>query len=462
MNKNLRTLAGCLCLMLLNAMNASEPLTNAPSGLRQWAQQDYMLGNWGGLRSDWSKRGVDFEFLYGGSMPGNLSGGKKTGAIYQGALMMMLDLDSQKLAGYSGGSFHVSGLWLHGQKPFSDSYIGDLNKVNLLDYPNAARLWEVWYRQKFLNDKLSLKLGELSIDGDFIVPEYYGSLGQPSLLNQTFFFPSLPYNLFDIPGLPPHYHGLATTPLSSPGAVLRYGPADSAYVQAGVYGGNPDRTYSGILFPLSAQAGALSFFELGYRLNQGTNQTGLEGSYKIGAYYHTGSFGDVYDGVNWAFYTQAGLPAPALREHSGNYGGYLLAEQQLYREQGKTDPAKQGLVAFARILGAPSERNLAKMEADGGLVYRGLIPGREWDSIALATSYMALSDDIRRAQRDLNLVAPGTFTVSDAETVIELSYKFQATAWWTFQPSLQHVFHPGGSTAIADATVFILQTSLRF
>jgi porin len=73
-----------------------------------------------------------------------------------------------------------------------------------------------------------------------------------------------------------------------------------------------------------------------------------------------------------------------------------------------------------------------------------------------------MSDDIRRAQQDANALLPGAFTPVDYETVLEVSYKLQLAAWWTLQPSLQRVFHPGGSAAIPDATVFILQTTLRF
>ena len=140
------------------------------SGFRRWAEQDYMFGDWGGLRTDLSRRGVDFEFFYAASVPDNLSGGLSPGGLYQGALLMTMDLNSQKLVGYEGGTFHVSGLWLNGQKPFSDKYVGDLNKVNALDFPNAARLWELWYQQKILDGKLAFKAGELSIDRDFILP----------------------------------------------------------------------------------------------------------------------------------------------------------------------------------------------------------------------------------------------------------------------------------------------------
>jgi porin len=441
---------------------AQEDTNTSKSCFRGWLEQDYMLGDWGGLRTKLSDHGVDFEFFYAASLPDNLAGGLRPGGVYQGGLLMTMDLHSEKLAGYEGGTFHVSGLWLNGQQSFSDRYVGDLNKVNLLDFPNAARLWALWYQQKFFGGKLALKLGELSVDRDFIVPEYYNSLGSLTLLNQTFFYPTLAFNLYGIPGLPSNHYGLPATPNAAPGAILRWDPVPQFYGQAGVYNGSPDQSYSGTTFNLSEADGALAYFEAGYRLNPGTNDTGLAGSYKLGGYYHTGEFGDVYDGISSAFLSSAGLPASTVRDHSGNYGVYFLAEQQLYREKEKADPAKQGLVGFFRVEAAPPDRNLTEFGVDGGLVYKGLIPGRDWDTLALAASYLEMSSDIRQAQREANALAPGTFAISDYEAVIELSYKLQMTAWWTVQASLQRVFHPGGSSANPNATVFILQTTLRF
>lgn len=430
------------------------------SRLSQWAQDDYLFGNWGGARTSLAQKGVDFEFFYAASAPGNLDGGLQRGFIYQGALLMSLTIDTYKLAEFEGGTFHAGGLWLHGQKPFSERYVGDMNKVNLIDFANAARLWEIWYQQKFFSDKLALKLGQLSIDSDFMVSEYCGGLGNITLLNQTFFYPSLAFNVFDIPGFAARGHGLATTPLAAPGAVVKWSPSNAWKFQAGVYGGGPDQSDSGTRFNLSQREGALSYFELGYLLNQGASNPGLEGSYKLGAYYHTGDFVDVYD----SYLLAAGLPGPLARDYEGNYGVYFLAEQQLYREKDKIDPAKQGLVGFVRALGAPPDRNLLELETDVGLIYRGLIPARDWDSLALAASYAAFSDDIIRAQRDINDMAPGSLPSGDHEIAIELSYKIQATAWWTIQPSLQHVIHPGGRVQreIPDATVFIVQSTLRF
>jgi porin len=453
-------------------MASAQQSAEDKSGFRRWAEQDYMFGDWGGLRTDLSRRGVDFEFFYAASLPDNLIGGLSPGGLYQGALLMTMDLNSQKLVGYEGGTFHVSGLWLNGQKPFSDKYVGDLNKVNTLDFQNAARLWELWYQQKILDGKLAFKAGELSIDRDFIVPELYNSLGSFTLLNQTFFFPTLAFDVYSIhfPGQQPKSYGLASTPNAAPGAVVRYEPLPQIFAQAGVYSGAPDQSYSGTEFTLSQSDGALIYYETGFHLNGQTNDTGLEGSYKLGGFYHTGDFPDVYDGVTASVLLGAGLPAPPVPTHHGDYGFYFLGEQQLFREKGKSDPARQGLIGFFRVEGAPANRNLAQFGVDGGMVYRGLIPSRDWDTLAVGLSYMQVSDDIRHAQENANalassLGAPMPFgKLADYEGVLELSYKAQLTAWWTLQPSVQRVFHPGGRiyADTLDAWVFILQTTLRF
>ena len=142
---------------------------------------------------------------------------------------------------------------------------------------------------------------------------------------------------------------------------------------------------------------------------------------------------------------------------------------RLWREVGKDDPAQQGLSGFFRVAGAPSDRNLASFGIDGGLVYKGLIPSRDYDTLALGVSYLQISDDLRRAQRDINSIVagfglPGPFDkIADYEGVVELSYKAQLTAWWTLQTSVQRVFHPGGRVLqnIPDAWAVIVQATLR-
>src|SRR3982751_2450395 len=75
---------------------AQEAQQTPKSGLEQFLEQDYLFGTWGGVRKELSEKGVDFEFFYITSNLRNLSGGIKTGSAYEGALLMLLDLDSQK------------------------------------------------------------------------------------------------------------------------------------------------------------------------------------------------------------------------------------------------------------------------------------------------------------------------------------------------------------------------------
>jgi porin len=295
----------------------------------------------------------------------------------------------------------------------------------------------------------------LAVDRDFILPEYYNSLASISFLNQGFFYPTLPFNVWDVPIFPPGYHALNSTPYGAPGVLLRLDPNEKFYVQAAVYDGYPDRIGGGARVNLNEAEGALAYFELGIRRNQGKNDEGLRGNYKLGGYYHTDEFLDVYDAVRATF-----SGSGTIEEHSGNFGVYALVDHELHQEIGRDDPARQGLVGFLRAAGAPSKQNLTELEFSGGLVYKGLIPGRDWDTVGLAGSYLQISDDVSDAYASLGLPEP------DFEGVVEASYRAQLTAWWTLQTSLQYIIHPGGKTdPIQDpdnAVVLLFQSAFRF
>jgi porin len=317
----------------------------------------------------------------------------------------------------------------------------------------------------------------LAIDRDFILPEFYNSIASISFLNQTFFYPTLAFNVYDQPFFPVGHHALASTPYGAPGARLRIDPCPHSYFQVGAYDGNPDRESNGVRVNLNDNGGALIYFELGLRLNQTKEAEGPPGNLKVGGYYHTDRFFDMYQGTFAALdnvlVSLGGTPLGIFanpQEHSGNYGIYFLADQVLWREVGKEDTAQQGLTGFFRVTTAPKDRNLTTFGIDGGLVYKGLIPGRDWDTLGLAATYLEISDDLRQAQRDLNALAQGAAQpepfakIADYEAAIELSYKAQLTAWWTVQPSVQRVFHPGGHILadIPDAWAVLVQTTLRF
>jgi len=426
--------------------------------LMDFAMQDYMLGTWGGRRTALMDKGIDMEFLYFGANPRNMHGGIETGNAYQGVFWGLIDVDTEKLINHPGGHFRYGTVYIHGEDHFSDNHIGDFNKVSTLDFPGAFRLLHLWYEQEFMNDKMAVKFGQMTVDEDFIVPEYYSSMASMSFLNQTMFFPTLAFNLWDIPGYPKGHHALPSIPYGALGVRIRYDPTDKIVVQAAVYDGQPDLTSTYVDWDLSSSQGALGYFEIAYKMNQATNEPGLPGNLKLGGYVHTDNFSD-NENVIKSF---VGLTS-GTKTHSPNYGGYFLADQTLYLEQGKADPARQGLAGMFRLTGAPKDRNLTTFGIDGGLVYKGPIPGRDWDSIGIAASYLELSSDIKDAQKDVNGLVPGLFSPVDYEGMVELTYRAQLTAWWSAHASLQRVIHPGGKSQgnIPDAWAFVLMTTLR-
>jgi porin len=440
---------------------APVPAVSEPqSDLEAWFMQDYMLGDWGGLRTDLAAHGIGFEFFYIGSMPTNMHGGIDTGTEYQHALLLITDLDTEKMGLWKGGRVHVSGVWLESSDLFSANHVGDFNKSNLVDFEEEFRLWEAYYEQKLCDNTLTVKAGLMVADMDFILPDFYHSLQNITFLNQTFFFPTLVFNLYDIPGFPVGNHALNSSPYGALGAVVQWDPTKDFYIKYGIYDGNPNIDNGGTDFTLDDEEGALMFFESCIRWQLGDCKPG---DIKFGAFYHTDDFYDVKDVIG----SLAGLSA-GTKTHDGNYGFYALVEQMLdcwYDCEDmarKRNPACPGLYSFLRFTGAPADRNLTQFGVDGGIVMKGPFKKRQYDTLGIGGSYLQISDDIRDAQKAVNRLAPGAFVAGDYEAAIEVNYKLQLAAWWTVQPSFQYAIHPGGSSEIDNAWVFILQSTLRF
>ncbi|OQY44977.1 MAG: hypothetical protein B6240_09545 [Desulfobacteraceae bacterium 4572_87] len=95
----------------------------------------------------------------------------------------------------------------------------------------------------------------------------------------------------------------------------------------------------------------------------------------------------------------------------------------------------------------PSERK--------GLVYEGLIPGRDWDIAAFGVIYGGFSDDLERYQEDANV------GVQRYELVLELNYNMEIARWFHFIPDIQYVINPGGTGDISDALVLGFQLAFN-
>lgn len=438
------------------AQTPTDPLVQTPPYIppevkkEQAGQDTHLTGDWGGARATLIEHGVEFTFDYTGEVLSSVSGGRRRGTAYNGLLESAVDMDLEKLVNWKGGEFYVDSLWFHGPS-LSLRDVGDIFGISNIDDYDTIRLYELWIQQKFLDERMSLKLGQLASDRDFACTEY-----TDIFINSTLGMPVAIW--LNSPTLT--YYVAAT------GARLRADPIDEFYIQAGVYDGNPDPTAGSGTDPsnlnssgtrISLNDGAFILMESGYKLNHEEDAAGLPGNYKLGGWIHTDRFTDQYDQT--LTYEQSALAPPTDRVHRGNYGVYFSADQRVFREK---EDSEEGLGVFSRVSGNPSDRNQIDFYVDAGCAYTGAIPTRDDDVCGIGFAYAAISDDVRRAYRDMNSFGEGPLAVPDYEAVLEITYQAAVTPWWTLQPDFQWVFHPGGSDALSDAVIVGIRTTISF
>jgi porin len=98
-------------------------------------------------------------------------------------------------------------LQIHGQN-LSANRLGTLNTASGIEAEATTRLWELWYQHSFLDKRVDVKIGQQSIDQEFITSTYAATF-----INTMFGWPALPS--YDMPSGGPAY------PLSALGVRVR-------------------------------------------------------------------------------------------------------------------------------------------------------------------------------------------------------------------------------------------------
>lgn len=143
----------------------------------------------------------------------------------------------------------------------------------------------------------------------------------------------------------------------------------------------------------------------------------------------------------------------------GNTVFYFVADQEVRREPGSTG---DGLGVFARVAFAQSDRSFLRNAWEVGAVYRGLLQDEAGDQLAFGFAFLDVSERVADATRAANERDGTRFTKPDYEAVIELTYQYRVTPWFTVQPDVQWIIHPGGSRDFDNALVIGLRTELTF
>ena len=132
-----------------------------------------LLGDAGGVRSGLWNYGITFGLQDINEVWGNVSGGVHRGASYNGATLMSVGLDTQRAFGWEGGTFNVSGWNIRGRNIATDNLLNLQTPSGILA-SNTTRLWEVWFQQSFLDGRFDVKIGQQSLDLEFMTSQGAG------------------------------------------------------------------------------------------------------------------------------------------------------------------------------------------------------------------------------------------------------------------------------------------------
>ncbi len=439
------------------AGDAAKP-ADKPDGL---FERDTLLGDVGGLRGALSDKGVTITLIETSENLNAISGGVRQRAIYEGRTELGLDIDFEKAFGLHGGLFHVNAYQIHGRGLSANALGNNLLTASNIEATRATRLFDLYYQQTFFDDTLSVRIGQLAADDEFIISQY-----ATNFVNSTFGFPG--FTAADLPSGGPAF------PLATPAVRVKYNFSDRLSLQTALFNGDPAgrpdgrgpqiRNPSGTTF--NTDQGALVFTELAYSVGGDKEGTTLPATYKIGSFYHSGAFADLrfdHQGRSLADPASTGKP----RNLQGNYGFYGVVDQMLFREAGTDD---HGLSGFLRIGVAPEDRNLVSFYADFGLSYKAPFAGRDNDSANIGFALAKISDRAADLDRDVRHIGGLATPVRDHEAVLEANYRFMAAPWWLIQPDFQYSINPGGTVpfanhptrAVPNATIVGLRTAITF
>jgi len=311
----------------------------------------YLFGDWVGVRSRLADWGVTVAALVIADPFGNLSGGIRRGAADYNLAAFGVILHTDRLLGWPGGQFHVGFAENFGTS-LSRDYVGNSFPIQLADVADAhPRLTYLSYTQSLWNDRLSIRLGRLTINSvsgeEFLASRYFKA------------FTSVGIDLVPL-GIFLNAPGAFGYPDTTWGARVKVEPIKQFYAMAGAYNGDP-RLKQGALHGLdfSLRGPALVIGEVGWRWNFEKNSSRLPGNFKVGGYYNGGSVTEF-----------ATAPAVPPKTERGRSGFYVVADHALVHWGDSTKDRHLGV--FGALTAAPDQRvNRVPYFFDTGLVAYG-------------------------------------------------------------------------------------------
>lgn len=453
-------------------------------------ERDFMTGNWGGVRGEMKKTGIDVYGCLGfdqlNVLQSNLSANplvKTPDPNYMDqqnyVQLYGLDIYSEVVdKKWNGGQLHFSfaypesrPIWLFGnnltpgasQAVHGNFYYDtgsartDNGSGNSASAYQGFRVFEIWIQQRYGKKK-----------ENFI---RFGNIYPWINFNRTILAAMFNYWTFDEPG------SFGTVPSTGRGPIYPTAPLGVQWFQnindnmeilaqvgAGYYdpsGGIQNRR--GLTWFLNNKNGLEGIVQLslkGGTYSQNPKAFGLPWLVHVGWQFHTGRVYSNYLDSNGNPFQLSGLTP---QEYNFNTGFYVTAESMLYREKGSYN---QGLTGFVKTTQYFQDYvNEIKNTYVVGLGYEGLIPGRNNDVLMAGLGIVNMTEGARLWET----LSPsctgktGSACVSSGmQYIFEVGYSAKITPWFFVQPSVQYLAQPYGRMDLGNITTFTFSLGFAF
>jgi porin len=377
---------------------------------------------------------------------GLISGGAEPGKwSWNSALIVGANLDAKELIGWKGASFGIQFLQFNGQN--TNGQAGSVQGYNSLpgsEPLNRSELYQLWYRQTFLEDRFVFRIGKLvptydfnnvarpapTHDKELDIPAVTGLLYTPIFVNPTL--------LGAIGG---YYNSVS-------GVTVSIAPTKNTYLRYGFYDGNVAR---------GVQTGMMGPQFNGYYFN--IWEAGID--WVIGEKY-PGQFGA-------GLWHQTGvLQGPNGASQNGTGGFYMFGGQRIWcnshnraspdgvsTREGKSkvvvsavhDRQYASISTFFQF-GVNNSETLPVNQYFGmGLTGFGLVPHRPEDSMGVGMAWSWLN--------------PNLFDRS-SELMFQGYYQAHLFAGTFFQPAVSYIPTPGASADLGGAWALTFRLTVLF
>lgn len=418
-----RLFAGAGLVLASAASALAQPMEGPASYGGDFLDRPRLTGDWGGVRDELSRMGVDLGVDVTQVLQGNASGGKHTGVAYGGLADYRLGLDTGKAGLWPGGFLNV-----HAESSFGGNANGASGSFlpadtvtffpSLSNNTTSTALMNGTFMQ-FANTWSGLFLGKIdTIDGQG--GEFSGNY-RTQFMNAGF-----AWNLVN-----------SLVPPSSFGGGLILVPMEGANATFTALGpqGTPASNDIGAAFDdgvvLAGQGkvpvkpfGLVGHQQLGFTWSNATHASlsqdpsNIADSLLRARFPRLSNPGPILTRILQRFFPQLLTPTQPLNTESTTWSAYYNADQYLWQPEGHPD---RGIGLFFGAGTSDGNPNPIQYSFTAGIGGKGIVPGRPGDSFGIGWSRAQFSSDFvpfLRQRLDLGL---------DHEDVVEAYYNAALT-----------------------------------